>query len=73
MCSKLINIMIYSKHNLRESFQTLIVSKIHIRLTQIVHILYLNIHMSKSKKYGRSDCLNYESVHMQRLYVIIFI
>ena len=42
-------------------------------LDPIVHIWYQNITMCKSDKYGRPGCLNYESVHVQRWYIIIFL
>ena len=31
-----------------------------------------NTNMCKSDKYGRFNCLNYEFMHVQRWYVIIF-
>ena len=41
--------------------------------TQIIPIWYQNINMCKSKKYGRFGFLNYETIHVQRWYVIIFL
>ena len=38
----------------------------HTHYTMIVHIWYQNINMCKTEKYGRFNCLNYESIHVQR-------
>ena len=32
-----------------------------------------HIYMCKSDKYGRFSCFNYESIHVQKWYVIIFL
>ena len=45
----------------------------HALVLDIVHICYHIINMCKSKKYGKFDCLNYETIHVQRWYVIIFL